>query len=281
VTSSTDIALPVDAPSGPVFIHSDALATRHLVPRSTDRVALLEAHLVRIEAIVAGRDLWFPTFNYGYPGSGVFDVCNDRSELGPISEHFRTARANWRTRTPMFSASGTGARPPAADNVPPLINPFGPESIFASLCESDGSILWYGAPFSAATIIHYAEARSGGPSYRYDKDFPGEVVERDHRWATTLRSHVRPMEMPFGYAWSRLFANASRQGVVSTVDGAHGVCLWSRARDLVRTWLELMADDPLALLEADTRAWVAPKLERLGRRFELRDFEDKSSAILP
>jgi hypothetical protein len=42
-----------------------------------------------------------------------------------------------------------------------------------------------------------------------------------------------------------------------------------------------MAGDPLALLEAETRAWVAPKLERLGRRFELRDFEDDSSAILP
>jgi aminoglycoside 3-N-acetyltransferase len=268
------MALPVDAPAGPVFVHSDALATRHLVPRSTSRTALLEAHLARIEAIAGERDLWFPTFNYGYPKSRVFDVRNDTSELGPISEYFRTGRAEWRTRTPMFSASGTGARPRAAEDVPPVINPFGAESIFASLSANHGSILWYGAPWSAATIIHFAEASSGGPAYRYDKDFPGEVVEEDRRWATTLRSHVRPVNRPCNYAWSQLFATATQQGVVHPVEGAGDVCFWATAGDLVRSWVELLAADPLALLDADTRAWVAPMLERLGRRFEVRDFEE-------
>ena len=273
MTPWTGIALPVDAPAGPVFVHSDALATRRLVPRSTSRAALLEAHLARIEAIVEGRDIWFPTFNYGYPKSGIFDVRNDSSELGPISEYFRGGRAQWRTRTPMFSASGTGARPRAAEDVPAVINPFGPESIFASLCDREGSIVWYGAPWSAATMIHFAEARSGGPAYRYDKDFPGTVVEDGRRWATTLRSHVRPMNRSCNYAWSQLFATAAQQGVVHLVEGAGDVCLWAPAGDLVRSWVELLAADPLALVDADTRAWVAPMLERLGRRFELSDFE--------
>jgi hypothetical protein len=51
------------------------------------------------------------------------------------------------------------------------------------------------------------------------------------------------------------------------------VCRWAPAGDLVRSWVELLAADPLALVDADTRAWVAPMLERLGRRFELSDFE--------
>lgn len=279
MTTQTDLVLPVHAAAGPVFVHSDALVTRHLVPRLASRVALVEAHLTRIEAIVDGRDLWFPTFNYGYPRSRVFDVLHDISELGPISEYFRTDRAQWRTRTPMFSAAGIGARPPAADDVPPLINPFGLESIFASLCGSEGSILWYGAPWSAATIIHFAESVSGGPVYRYDKDFPGEVVEDDRRWATTLRTHVRPMNRPFSYAWPHLFARATLQGVVHQLDGAGDVCLWARAGDLVHFLAEILATDPLALLDADTRSWVAPILERLGRRFELPDFEGAGAPL--
>jgi aminoglycoside N3'-acetyltransferase len=281
VTTSPTIELPVRAPSGPVFVHSDALATRHLVPRSTSRVVLLNAHLARIEAIAGGRDLWFPAFNYGYPKSGVFDVRSDVSELGPISEYFRTDRAQWRTRTPMFSAAGIGARPRAAQDPEPVINPFGPDSIFASLCSSEGTILWYGAPWPATTIIHFAEACSGGPLYRYDKDFPGEIVEGGQRWATTLRSHVRPLNRACDYAWSQLFATVVQQGIVHPLEGAPDVCFWVAARDLVESWVERLAADPLALLDTDTRAWVAPMLERLGRRFELRDFEVVEEALRP
>jgi len=33
--------------------------------------------------------------------------------------------------------------------------------------------------------------------------------------------------------------------------------------------------DPVALLDARSRAWVEPALERLGRRFLLSDFESR------
>lgn len=267
------ITLPAIAPAGPVFVHSDALVARNLVPRTTNRMELLQAHLDRVEAIADGRDIWFPTFNYSFPRSGVFNVLSDSSELGPISECFRVSRAQWRTRVPMFSACGVGVLPPAASVVPAVVDPFGPESVFAALYSVNGSILWYGAPWAAATIIHFAEAYSSAPAYRYDKDFPGEVIDDDHRWTTILRSHVRPMNRSFNYAWPRLYEAAVAQGIVQDVSGAQGRCFWAPVGDLVRSWVALLAEDPLALLDAETQSWVAPELERLGRRFELTDFE--------
>ncbi|MGE3361691.1 MAG: hypothetical protein AB7O92_34155 [Acidimicrobiia bacterium] len=48
---------------------------------------------------------------------------------------------------------------------------------------------------------------------------------------------------------------------------------WAPARALRTHWVGALTADPLALLDADARAWVEPMLERLGRRFELCDFE--------
>ncbi len=273
MTEYPSTALPTSAPAGPVFVHSDALTTRTMVSRTTNRAELLLSHLERIRAIAGGRDVWFPAFNYDFPHSRVFNVTSDHSELGPISEYFRTSGADWRTRVPMFSACGVGVPPRMAFTVPAVTRPFGPDSIFAALYASNGSILWYGAPWSAATIIHYAEAFGGAPAYRYDKAFPGEVLEAEQRWKTILQYHVRPMTRPFDYAWERLYELASSQGIVTHLTRARGICFWASVRPLVRSWVELMAGDPLALLDAETRGWVAPMLERLGRGFELMDFE--------
>jgi aminoglycoside N3'-acetyltransferase len=232
----------------------------------------LQAHLERVDAIADGRDIWFPAFNYTFPRSGVFNVKSDSSELGPISEHFRVSRAEWRTHVPMFSVCGVGA-PPRVASVPAVIRPFGPDSVFAALYALNGSIVWYGAPWSAATIIHFAEAFSGAPAYRYDKDFPGEVIDDHRRRKTILRSHVRPLNRHCSYAWPRLFETATAHGIVRDITGTSGTCFWAPVGDLVRSWVELLADDPLALLDAETRGWVAPMLEGLGRRFELTDFE--------
>jgi aminoglycoside 3-N-acetyltransferase len=46
-----------------------------------------------------------------------------------------------------------------------------------------------------------------------------------------------------------------------------------KAADIVHFWVEKMQEDPLYLLDANTRAWVEPKLEELGRPFLLSDFE--------
>ena len=269
--------LPASAPAGPVFVHSDALHSRLLVPRSHDREQLLASHLATLGSLSDGRDLWLPAFNYDFVHTLRFDVEADESQVGPISETFRRGPGAWRTLVPVFSISGTGPPPPLATALPDLVDPFGDDSMFARHAELDGIVLWYGAPFGTTTFLHRVERASGGPVYRYDKDFAGTVVTHERTHHTVLRYHLYPLGRPLRYDWDRLLRRAADAGVVREVEGTGGVCLWAPADALGNHLLEAVAADPLDFLDGPSRDWVAPILERLGRRFELRDFEADGS----
>lgn len=150
---------------------------------------------------------------------------------------------------------------------------FGEDSLFARLVEGDGVILYYGDTFAYNTIVHYAERKSGGPAYRYDKLFSGRVVTGDGASIPgSLRYHVRPMGTDLDYDWARLLESAVEAGVCRRVEGTPEV-QGSSARALADFWIAELASDPLALLDEKTRAWVEPKLQKLGRRFVIADFE--------
>jgi len=253
-----------------VLAHSDPFRAARLVGRVRNKADLLGAHIVLLMDIAAERPLWIPTFNYDFPRTRVFDVRFDEAQLGPLPEQFRNTTAAWRSPVPIFSIAGTGARPEIewGDNT----DPFGESSMFARLVESDGVILYYGSTFRYSTIVHYAERVSGGPAYRYDKLFPGRVVNTDGTSARgSLCYHVRPLGTGLDYNWAGLLQRALAAGVCRHVEG-HDELVAASARDLCSLWVAAMKADPLALLDASSRAWVAPALDDLGRRFLLGDF---------
>ena len=266
------IQLPADAPSGPVILHTDSARTRSLVPGKHDRQGFLLAHLDVLSRLSDGRAMWFPTFNYDYLGTRVFDVENDRAQVGSINEFARTSHATWRTATPVFNFAGSGPAPSATLPLETPAYPFDSASPFGQAVTDDGIVLWYGAPFSTATILHHAETAAGGPAYRYDKDFDGTVVRGSESTPTTLRYHVRPLDRPVDYDWDRIIPEAMDTGVIRELDPDASV-YWASARTLVEYWVDRQQEDPLYLLNAESRAWIAPELDRLGRRFQLDDFE--------
>jgi aminoglycoside N3'-acetyltransferase len=216
-----------------------------------------------------------PAFNYDFPTTHSFDVVKDESQLGPIPERFRVSKAAWRTPIPIFSASGTGMAPDIRWSV--NTDPFGAESLFARLSQSDGVILYYGDTFHYNTIVHYAERLSGGPPYRYDKIFRGTV--RDASGNVTqgsLNYHVRPMGMGLDYDWSSLLNRAIDDDACVRSE-EYSQLLAANASTLIQFFVDQMKTDPLALLDDVTRKWVEPRLALLGRRFELSDFEDQPS----
>ncbi len=266
------IPLPSGAPPGPVLAHCDALRTLPLVRHLRGRRAMAEAHVANLEVISDGRDRWVPTFNYDYCTDGRFDVAASASQVGPITEAFRTGHAAWRSAMPVFSFAGTGVPPADAAGRNGELDPFDERSGFARLIAGDGVIVWYGAPLGATTLIHHVEHLAGRPRYRYDKWFDGEVVDGDRRWTTRLRYHVRPMGRHLDYDFERMEADLVDAGILHVLDAEAGV-RWASAAELAERWVAELQRDPLALLDASSLAWVGPELDRLGRRFELTDFE--------
>ncbi len=269
--AATTVALLAELGRGPVFVHSDAFRTARLVGRAATRPDLLSAHVAMLKEMAAERDLWLPTFNYDFPRTRVFDLSVDEAQLGPIPQHFLTTAADWRSPIPIFSVAGSGHQPSVqwGDNT----DPFGESCIFARLVEADGVILYYGDTFNCSTIVHYAERSAGGPEYRYDKLFPGRVVMRD---GTSRRGslcyHVRPFGTGLDYDWTGMLKAALSAGVCRRVEG-HDELVAASARDLCSLWGGAIKADPLALLDAASRGWVAPALDGLGRRFLISDFE--------
>jgi len=236
------------------------------------RKSLMEAHWRTLEAIAGDREIWMPVFNYSFPSSRSFNVRNEVSEVGPLTEYFRTDIAGWRTATPIFTFAGTGQSPP--DDPGPEIDPFGEFSAYQHLVEANGVYLAYGATLREANPIHVAERRSGGPSYRYDKYFSGQVCLNDgSQRQITLKYHVRPWESGLDYDYPRLLTDLISEGICRTWEPGPLRFLTFPAAVLIRYWTEQLADDPLYLLDQATRDWVEPKLEKLGRPFLLEDFE--------
>lgn len=256
---------------GPAFVHSDVFRTSGAFPGVAGRHTLLSAHTSLLVEAAGGRSIWMPAFNYDYLRTGIFSVRQDASQVGVLTEHFRTEDASWRTKVPVFSVCGTGSMPVVNSGKP--VDPFGAESVFARLAEEGGSILFYGAGIKDCTFVHYVESAAGGPVYRYDKSFFGTVTDQSPVW-TELLYHVRPRGCHLDYDWPRLSQELVEHGLLRRYESRRFAVASIEAAALREFWREKLSADPLHLVDDESRVWVAPKLQELGRRFLQSDFEN-------
>jgi len=256
-----------------MFVHSDLLKASFFVEKSNDRRELLNRHMDNIDFLASGCSLWFPTFNYDFPKINEFNLKSTPSQVGPLSEFFRLNKALWRSCDPVFSVAGTGDDWRFKDLAEEM-TAFDSFSFLARLYERNALLLFYGADFTAATALHLAESMSGGPLYRYDKIFVGECHTADRTATIRYTYPVRPMGMKLVYDFPKITADLKQREIFQTVH-VEGVDLAGvvMTRTVIDFWLERLKEDPLYFLNDDSLSWVAPKLEKLGRRFLLEDFE--------
>jgi aminoglycoside 3-N-acetyltransferase len=246
------------------------------VPKTKNRFQLLDSHVQAISDLVQGRELWIPTFNYDFLSTGSFSPASDPSQVGSLNEEFRK-RAAWRTNVPVFNFCGLGEIP-IGTNLEPVVDPFDQMSVFAELVRHDGSILWYGAPFSSATFLHHVESVAGGPLYRYDKFFDGVVSTLESTKNVTLKYHVRPLAGPVEYDWEKIVEDSVQDGAIGKVEGTENHPIFSgSARHILQSWQQRLHADPFYLLDRKSRSWIEPRVQALGRRFQIEDFEAQTN----
>lgn len=252
---------------GPLFVHSNAMKTMPLINITPSKEAILNGHIELLHKIVPSEDLLIPTFSYQFPKSRKFDLNKTPSEVGHISEFYRNNFASWRSNDPMFSISGSGR---SLSTEAEVQCSFDNSSVFASLVDNNGYVLFYGAEFSSATIIHHVEYKAG-VEYRYWKTFEGICQDGDRLNKVILKSHFRPMGKHLDYDWFRLITDLYEAKILnqhfSSVIGCH-------AKQLVDFWLFKLKEDRLYLLDNESRSWVEPMLNNLGRGFIQSDFEE-------
>ena len=255
----------------PVIAHSDLFAAAKFVEQTAERKVLLQRHTHLLDSLQA--ELLIPAFNYQFPKTRTIDLRSAPVELGPLNQFMLRHWATGRTYDPIFSFA-TRTLPETTPAQNPFIA-FGSATAFARTVEMRGAVLFYGAKLASLTMIHHLEHRAGGPLYRYDKDFAGTVTGMDGSTNQLIyRYHVRPMNRHLDYDWKKIEACLQSAQIWQSVNhGSVPIAVLISAKDLVDVILAELKVDPLFLLDAESRAWVEPLVQKLGRRLTLTDFE--------
>jgi aminoglycoside N3'-acetyltransferase len=258
----------------PILVHADIFRAKALVANSVDPELILSRHMKALNSICRDSPLFIPAFNYDFVQSGVYRPDFDCSQVGALSEYARTRWATQRCGPPIinFSCAVSDALELSCVND---TDPYGVNTIFGLVHRAGGKVLMYGAPFSSFTFIHYIERLLGGPSYRYDKYFHGVVRSINKPDVPVrLKYHCRPIGRNFSYDWSKLQKDAELQGAINSFKTKGSEILIVDLGLICELWGEKVISNPLYFLDRDTSIWVDRELNRLGRKFEIRDFEE-------
>ncbi len=119
--------------------------------------------------------LIMPTYNYSFCKGTPYDPVGSISEVGQLTEYFRTQPGVQRSFHPVYSHAVEGRLQRFyCEN--PSLSAFGANSFFARFRQDDGWYVFMGVTMHNATMIHYVEEHVGAP-YRFIKNFVGDVVD--------------------------------------------------------------------------------------------------------
>ena len=262
----------------PILVHLDARQTLQLIDRTAATAdQILDRLLMKLIELTNNAEIWVATFAYNFFEQGKIDINRDPSQVGLLSEFARNKFTLIRP-DPVFRVNIYSPRL-STRNIDVLRTSlfdndlFGEGSLFSDLIAQDGSVFWFGAPLSAMTLLHYIERRELVP-YRYQKKFFGTAQWNNNNYEIESDYYVRPKGLEVGYDLS-VRELAVRDGIIKEVKGGNGVCFEAKARELFYYFSEQVKTDPLYLLNEKSKNAINAELDRLGRAFQLTDFEHR------
>ena len=235
---------------------------------------ILDKHFQNINNIFFGFNIWMPTFNYDFTKTGVYNINEDKSQVGVLNNYFRDF-CDWRSSTPVFNFCGNGNYPIKKIHSDCTINPFSYGSEFHYLYQSNSLHCHYGSSFINSTLIHYVEKISNKLLYRYDKKFHGLIIDGEVKICVTLDYHVSPLNPRVEYNWGKIHQDLLNDNLIhefKILGNLNYISLFS-IKKISDYWISKLSDDPFYFLNEESKKWVIQKIDKLGRGFELNDFE--------
>ena len=228
-------------------------------------------HLKKLKDLTKDSKLFFPSFNYSFLKNKIYNVNDDKSEVGLLSEFFRLKSSSWRSKVPVYSFSGEVNLDISENSI---IDPFDKKSFFNFLNCSNSCMIHYGSSFRTTTLIHYVERISNSLDYRYDKIFKGRVINEEGLInEVSLKYHVRPLGYNLDYDWIKLEKDLIDENILKVFKQGKTKIMYFSVKELVCYWLHKLNEDSFYFLNQESKKWVLPKLEKLGRKFQIDDFE--------
>lgn len=254
-----------------VIIHTDVI--RGMKFPMKDKDSFLNLHYQFLIDVVKNKSLFFPSFNYSCLKTGKYHVQEDEVQVGVLNEHIRKKEGYFRDSMPVFNFVSNTKENYINIEDNDIVDPFGFDSTFDFLKKNNSYLLHYGSDFHSSTIIHYVERLSGKLVYRYDKEFPIEIVNQEIVKSVKFNYHVRPLFFNLDYDWFKLEEDLKSHNLIQEFKSGRTQLLGVRIDHLIEYWLGKLEKDPLYFLDVPTKINVSKKLDELGSKFELKHFE--------
>mgnify|MGYP001425566632 CR=1 FL=1 len=203
----------LDKFSPPYFIHSDIINAHHIIfskKRFNKKINICKKHFQFLKDNLGEQNLIFPSFNYKFGSNLKFNLLNDESEVGSLSEWVRLNSGFQRSLTPFFSILTKNE----FIKFDEFQNPFGKNSFFNKIFNINGTFLFYGVNFSIFTAIHYLESEFGIVPYRYNKVFKGKIIDKKGFKNCEVTMHVRPRNSNLDYDWDKMQTDLINEGIL-------------------------------------------------------------------
>jgi len=227
----------------PVFVHSDIAKSLPLYGNADYKRSLNDSCRAASDFLISeyGDNLLFPAFNYSFGDSLVFDVDNDESQVGSLSEYMRLSGDYCRSLVPFFSVL---SKHDDLCQYSEECRPFGKGSIFEWLHLYDGKIVGLGTK-SIFTFLHYIEELvPGGPLYRYEKEFKGLLKRKESDKDVVCKMHVKPMNGATEYDFALIERDLREENILVDND-SNGILCSMECSKVVPYMLSKYENDPL------------------------------------
>jgi aminoglycoside 3-N-acetyltransferase len=235
-----------------VFCHS-SLSAFGQVDGGAD--AVIDALL---EAVGSAGTVVVPTFTWGSNHAkavALFDVANDPSEVGKITEVFHKRPGVMRNEHVCHSVAAIG--PQAEAVMGDSVRPFAGDASLYRCYELDSWYLLMGCDFGSATALHTVEEIAQVP-YRSYRDFEGSTVIRPDGTEVPSQSVEYLMEDGLGNDFQKMGDVFASEGILRRATVGKATFTNARIRDVIDHGTAHMEQDILYLLSAEAKKrWLA------------------------
>ena len=239
-----------------LFVHSSLSAFGHVEGGAESVCAAL------LDAVGPDGTVAVPTFtwsaNHGKE-TVIFDVANDRCEVGRIPETLRRLPGASRSEHVCHSVAAIGSL--SAKLMGDGVHPFGRGSSMYALYENDFRYLFLGCGFSSCTALHTVEELAAIP-YRYYRNFEGSTVIRPDGSHRGSRAKEFLRYLPFQNDFASMEGVYRARGALREGRIGAATVLLSSARLIVDIGLELVRRDPGHLLTEASRVYLRSWTQR-------------------
>ena len=239
-----------------IFIHTDLAKAVNI---KFEKSSFLKNHYEFLGENLKNSNLFFPSFNYDFLKNKVYDIENDIIQVGALNEFIRLNYYKYRSFTPVFNFISLNKPKEFTDDNKSIIDPFDKTSIFHYLYDSNSAYFHYGSDFSTTTLIHYAESMANNLTYRYIKEFNGQIKYNKSIRSVSLSYHVRPLDFYQEYDWNKIKLDIENQGLLYKFESGRTQLIAFNVRDVVNFWLKTIRISPFYFLNEESKKNILNK----------------------